>query len=70
MGQVSMLHAYTYCAHNKQFHDLHSQPSTDGVRKSRKMRWAGHVAYIGRGEVYSYIGFWWGYLTKETTWKT
>jgi hypothetical protein len=28
------------------------------VIKSRRMRWAGHVARMGRGE--AYIGFWWG----------
>jgi hypothetical protein len=67
MGQVSMLRTYIYCAHNEQLHDLYSQPSTVDVTKSRKMSWVGHVAYKGRGEVY--IGFWWGNLRKETTWK-
>ena len=28
------------------------------VIKSRRMRWAGHVARMGRGEAYT--GFWWG----------
>jgi hypothetical protein len=30
--------------------------------KSRRMRWAGHVARMGRAEVYT--GFWWGNLRK------
>ena len=33
------------------------------VIKSRKMRWAGHVARMGRGETYT--GFWWGNLRKS-----
>jgi hypothetical protein len=52
-----------YSVHNEQFQDLYSQPSTAGLTKSRKRRWAGHVAYIGTGEVY--IGFWWGNLKKR-----
>jgi hypothetical protein len=27
------------------------------VIKSRRMRWAGHVAHMGRGE--ACVGFWW-----------
>jgi hypothetical protein len=35
--------------HNKEFHDLYSSPSTSIIRiiKSRKMRWADHVARMG-----------------------
>jgi len=33
------------------------------VIKSRRMRWAGHVACVGRGEVPT--GFWWGYLRER-----
>jgi hypothetical protein len=33
------------------------------VIKSRKMRLAGHVARVGRGEVYT--GFWWGNLRER-----
>jgi len=32
------------------------------------MRWAGHVARMGREEAYT--GFWWGNLRERTTWKT
>jgi len=31
--------------------------------KSRRMRWVGHVACMGRGEVYTW--FWWGNLTER-----
>jgi len=33
------------------------------VIKSRRMRWAGYVARMGRGEVYT--GFWWGNLRER-----
>jgi hypothetical protein len=36
--------------------DLYSSPNIVRVIKSRRMRWAGHVARIGRGEVFT--GFW------------
>jgi hypothetical protein len=30
--------------HNKELHDLYSSPSVIRIIKSRRMRWAGHVA--------------------------
>jgi hypothetical protein len=33
--------------HNEELHNLYSCPSIIRVIKSRKMRWAGHVARIG-----------------------
>jgi hypothetical protein len=38
--------------HNGELHGLYSSPSIIGVIKSRRMRWAGHVARMGkvRGE--------------------
>jgi hypothetical protein len=39
--------------HNDELHSLYSSPNIVRVIKSRKMRWAGHVARIGeRGGVY------------------
>ena len=37
--------------HNEELNDLYSSPSTVRVIKSRRMRWAGHVARMveGRG---------------------
>jgi hypothetical protein len=34
--------------HNKELHDLYSLPSIIRMIKSRRMRWAGNVAQIGR----------------------
>jgi hypothetical protein len=33
--------------HNEELHSLHSSPSIIKMIKSRRMRWAGHVAQIG-----------------------
>jgi hypothetical protein len=33
--------------HNEERHDLYSSPSIIRIIKSRKMRWAGHVARMG-----------------------
>jgi hypothetical protein len=33
--------------HNKELHDLYSSPSIIRILKSRRMRWAGHVARMG-----------------------
>jgi hypothetical protein len=33
--------------HNEELHNLYSSPSIIGIIKSRRMRWAGHVARMG-----------------------
>ena len=38
---------------NEELMDLYSLPNIVRVVKSRRMRWAGHVARMGRGEVYT-----------------
>jgi hypothetical protein len=35
--------------HNDELHNLYSSPSIVRVIKSRRMRWAGHVARMGEG---------------------
>jgi hypothetical protein len=42
--------------HNEELHDLYSSPKIMRVIKSRRMRWAAHVARMGRGEACT--GFW------------
>jgi hypothetical protein len=42
--------------HNKELYALYSSPNIIRVIKSRRLRWAGHVACMGRGEVHT--GFW------------
>jgi hypothetical protein len=34
--------------HNKELHDLYSSPSINRIIKSLRMRWAGHVARMGK----------------------
>jgi hypothetical protein len=33
--------------HNEELRDLYSSPNIIGIIKSRRMRWAGHVARVG-----------------------
>jgi hypothetical protein len=43
--------------HNEELHDLYSSPSNIRIIKARRMRWAGHVARMGRKG--TRIGCWW-----------
>ena len=49
--------------HNEELNDLYSLPNNVRVVKSRRMRWAGHVARMGGIEVCT--GCWWGSLRKR-----
>jgi hypothetical protein len=49
--------------HTEELNDLYSSPNVVRVIKSRKMRWAEHVARIG-GER-RVQGFWWGNLRER-----
>jgi hypothetical protein len=46
------------CLHNKKLYALHSSPNIIRVIKSRRLRWAGHVAHIGerRGAYRALVG--------------
>ena len=44
--------------HNEELNDLYCSPNIVRVIKSSRMRWAGHVACMGRGE--ECTGIWWG----------
>jgi hypothetical protein len=46
--------------HNEELNDLYSSPNIIRMIKSRRMRWPGHVAHMGKGELHT--GFWWGNL--------
>jgi len=52
--------------HNEELWDLYSLPNIVRVLKSRRKRWAGHVALMGEGEVCT--GFWWGNLIERYHW--
>jgi hypothetical protein len=39
--------------HNEELYALYSLPNIIRVTKSRRLRWAGHVARMGRGEVHT-----------------
>jgi hypothetical protein len=42
---------------HEELYNLYSSPSIIIMIKSRRMRWAGHVAQIGRRGMH--IGYWW-----------
>jgi hypothetical protein len=46
--------------HNEELHGLYSSANFVRVIKSRKMRWAGHVARMGEGKGEVFTGFWLG----------
>jgi len=49
--------------HNEELSDLYCSPNIVWVIKSRRMRWAGHIARMG--ERRGYTGFWWGNLRER-----
>jgi hypothetical protein len=40
--------------HNEELYDLYWSLNVVRVIKSKRMRWVGHVARMGRGEVYTW----------------
>ena len=53
--------------HNEELNDLYSSPNTVRVIKSRRMRWTGHAAPMGRAQVYK--GFWQRNLGERDQWE-
>jgi hypothetical protein len=56
--------------HNEELHNLYSSPDIIRQIKSRRMRWAGHVARMGEERKVRLQGFGGKARRKETTWKT
>jgi hypothetical protein len=48
---------------NEELNYFYPSPSIVRVIKSRRMRWAGRVPRMGRGDTYT--GFWWGNLRER-----
>jgi hypothetical protein len=42
---------------NEELRDMYSSPNIIRMAKSRRMRWAGHIAQMGR--IRTHIGCWW-----------
>jgi hypothetical protein len=53
--------------HNEELYDLYTSPNIIWSIKSRRMRWAGHVACIGDSTGGSRV--WWEKLRKESSWR-
>ena len=52
--------------YNEELNDLYSSPNIVRVIKSRRIRWAGHVARMG--EERGRIGSWWGNWRERENW--
>jgi hypothetical protein len=53
--------------HNEELLNLYSSPSIIRMNTSRRMRWAGHVAQMGRRGMH--IGYWWEMQKEGDHWE-
>jgi hypothetical protein len=53
--------------HSDELHSLYLSPNIIMVIKSRRIRWAGHVARMGRGKIFT--GFWLGGQKGRDHWE-
>jgi hypothetical protein len=49
--------------HNVELHNLYSSPSISRMIKSRRSRWGGYVAHMGRRGLHT--GYWWESLKER-----
>jgi predicted ATP-grasp superfamily ATP-dependent carboligase len=49
--------------HNEELNNLYCSSNIIWVNESRRLRWVGHVARMGRRKLYT--GFWWGNLRER-----
>jgi len=54
--------------HDEELNDLYSSPNNVRVIKSRRMRWAGHVARMGEERGVGCIWSWWGSRRERDHW--
>jgi hypothetical protein len=52
---------------NEELHSLYSSPSIIGLIASRRMRWAGHLARMGRRGMH--VGYWWESQKVRDHWE-
>jgi hypothetical protein len=53
--------------HNEELRNLYSSPSIIRTIKSRRLRWAGHVARIGRRGMHTV--YWWESQKERDNWE-
>jgi hypothetical protein len=53
--------------HTEELHNLYSSPNIIRIIKSRRMRWAGHAARMGRRG--THIVYWWESQKEIDHWK-
>jgi hypothetical protein len=53
--------------HNEELHNLYSSPNIIRIIKSRRMRWEGNLASMGRRGIHT--RFWWKLQKESDHWE-